>query len=301
MSQTCSLFKNLFNTNIKHNVVNLSTQELYSIYTNVKKINPQLTFSEFIKLFQILRKGVNLFAAPTTLLGFFFFFKTTPLITLVSVLNVSTNTSANLFLPNGKSSTVLKFSGFWKKFKKLKRPATEKNFNEYFLLLWEKKLNTYSNIGFLKTVGNFYVNKLSTEIFTLTSVQTSKPLLIAPKFSSTSINKFLNVSQLDNFEFQFLRKNKVYNKGRYSRCRQNYRTGVYMCMYLSVCSIFGLYYWFYKFTFNFSYLWWFFIAFFGSFLFPKIVKYRLYEPTTLVNKFFDFFKWIFSLVRSLFF
>ena len=301
MSQTRSLFKNLFNTNIKHNVVNLSTQELYSIYTNVKKINPQLTFSEFIKLFQILRKGVNLFAAPTTLLGFFFFLKTTPLITLVSVLNVSTNTSANLFLPNGKSSTVLKFSGFWKKFKKLKRPATEKNFNEYFLLLWEKKLNTYSNIGFLKTVGNFYVNKLSTEIFTLTSVQTSKPLLIAPKFSSTSINKFLNVSQLDNFEFQFLRKNKVYNKGRYSRCRQNYRTGVYMCMYLSVCSIFGLYYWFYKFTFNFSYLWWFFIAFFGSFLFPKIVKYRLYEPTTLVNKFFDFFKWIFSLVRSLFF
>jgi hypothetical protein len=242
MSQTRSLFKNLFNTNIKHNVVNLSTQELYSIYTNVKKINPQLTFSEFIKLFQILRKGVNLFAAPTTLLGFFFFFKTTPLITLVSVLNVSTNTSANLFLPNGKSSTVLKFSGFWKKFKKLKRPATEKNFNEYFLLLWEKKLNTYSNIGFLKTVGNFYVNKLSTEIFTLTSVQTSKPLLIAPKFSSTSTNKFLNVSQLDNFEFQFLRKNKVYNKGRYSRCRQNYRTGVYMCMYLSVCSIFGLYY-----------------------------------------------------------
>ena len=75
MSQTRSLFKNLFNTNIKHNVVNLSTQELYSIYTNVKKINPQLTFSEFIKLFQILRKGVNLFAAPTTLLGFFFFLK----------------------------------------------------------------------------------------------------------------------------------------------------------------------------------------------------------------------------------
>ena len=301
MSQTRSLFKNLFNTNIKHNVVNLSTQELYSIYTNVKKINPQLTFSEFIKLFQILRKGVNLFAAPTTLLGFFFFFKTTPLITLVSVLNVSTNTSANLFLPNGKSSTVLKFSGFWKKFKKLKRPATEKNFNEYFLLLWEKKLNTYSNIGFLKTVGNFYVNKLSTEIFTLTSVQTSKPLLIAPKFSSTSINKFLNVSQLDNFEFQFLRKNKVYNKGRYSRCRQNYRTGVYMCLYLSVVSIFGLYYWFYKFSFNFTYLWWLFIAFVGSFFLPKIIKYRLYEPVTLINKFFDFFRWLLLVIKSLFF
>jgi hypothetical protein len=32
-------------------------------------------------------------------------------------------------------------------------------------------------------------------------------------------NVFLNIN--------FLRKNKIFNKGRYSRNRQNYRTGVY--------------------------------------------------------------------------
>jgi len=70
----------------------------------------------------------------------------------------------------------------------------------------------------------------------------NKPLLVAPKLSSSSMNKFIDISNSKNLEFQFLRKNKVYNKGRYSRCRQNYRTGVYMCLYLSVISIFGLYY-----------------------------------------------------------
>ena len=88
----------------------------------------------------------------------------------------------------------------------------------------------------------FYLVCSKSEELVRNVVLVDKKLLVSPKFSSTSINKFLNVQQLDNFEFQFLRKNKVYNKGRYSRCRQNYRTGVYMCMYLSVCSIFGLYY-----------------------------------------------------------
>ena len=35
------------------------------------------------------------------------------------------------------------------------------------------------------------------------------------------------------FEFLtifFLRKVKIFNKGRYSRNRQNYRTGVYLCL-----------------------------------------------------------------------
>lgn len=284
--------------------MNLSTQELYLIYLDVKKNHPKLTFLNFFKLFISFYKNQNtlLTGTPsTTLLSFLYFFKTSAVVrVLITKKGVNYSANSGLFTSNDVSSNTIKFNGFWKKFQKLKRPSTEKNFNEYFLLLWETKFSTYTNLGFLKTLNNFYISGVSNNLFTLTSVQTNKPLLSTPKFSSTSINKFLSVDQLNNFEFQFLRKNKVYNKGRYSRCRQNYRTGVYMCMYLSVCSIFGLYYWFYKFTFNFSYLWWFFIAFFASFLFPKIVKYRLYEPTTLLNKFFDFFKWLFALVRSLF-
>jgi hypothetical protein len=132
-----------------------------------------------------------------------------------------------------------------------------------------------------------------------TLVQVDKPLLTTPKYASSSINKYLSLDSIQNFEFQFLRKNKVYNKGRYSRCRQNYRTGVYMCMYLSVVSIFGLYYWFYKFSFNFTYLWWIFISFVASFFVPKIIKYRLYEPVTLFSKFFGLLKWFSLLVKSL--
>jgi len=68
-------------------------------------------------------------------------------------------------------------------------------------------------------------------------------------------------SELNHFEVFFLRKSRVFNKGRYSRNRQNYRTGVYLCFYLSILSIFWLYYTFYKFSFNFSYLWFFFFFF----------------------------------------
>lgn len=118
--------------------------------------------------------------------------------------------------------------------------------------------------------------------------------------NASTINRHLAATAVNNVEFQFLRKNKVFNKGRYSRCRQNYRTGVYLCMYLSVVCIFGLFFWFYKFSFNFSYLWWVFIGFVGSFFLPKIIKFRLYEPTTLVNKFFQLFRWVVLLVKSLF-
>lgn len=51
----------------------------------------------------------------------------------------------------------------------------------------------------------------------------------------------------------FLRKQKCFNKGRYSRNRQLYRTGVYWCLYLNIAALLGLNFLFYKFTINFSY------------------------------------------------
>jgi hypothetical protein len=44
-------------------------------------------------------------------------------------------------------------------------------------------------------------------------------------FNSTSIVK--NIDENVEYTLFFLRKNKSFNKGRYSRNRQNYRTGVY--------------------------------------------------------------------------
>mgnify|MGYP007009402554 CR=1 FL=1 len=151
----------------------------------------------------------------------------------------------------------------------------------------------YGTVIFYKSVIITNIYKKKDKIF-----KKNRELLLEPNYSNTSINKYLNLNYIKNFNFQFLRKNRVYNKGRYSRTRQNYRTGVYMCMYLSVISILGLYYTFFGFVFNFSYLWWFFISFIASFLLPKIIKYRLYEPYTLFYKFFDFFYFLKNLFNS---
>lgn len=53
----------------------------------------------------------------------------------------------------------------------------------------------------------------------------------------------------------FLRASSLYNKSRYSRNRQTYRTGAYLCMWLTVISVVGLYYYFYVFLIKFTYLW----------------------------------------------
>ena len=56
-----------------------------------------------------------------------------------------------------------------------------------------------------------------------------------------------------------LRKTKSFNKSRYSRNRQYYRTGVYWCLWLNIILVFALYYVFYRYTFKFSYVFIFYI------------------------------------------
>ena len=278
MFQNINFVKNNKNTSIK----SLSIQEQYVLYKFFLKLDNSkigFTFKGFFISLKIFNKNFKHLGDLKTFLLILLLFlnKTNNLFYLKKLNNSNTymlfgNSYLNYFPTNTNKNSFNRFSIFWKRWKNLKRPKTSLNFNEYFISTWSNKISKYTKIG-----------------------------LIAPKYSSSSINKLVDANTLSNFEFQYLRKNKVYNKGRYSRCRQNYRTGVYMCMYLSVVSIFGLYYWFYKFSFNFTYLWWLFIAFLGSFFLPKIIKYRLYEPTTLINKIFDFLKWVFLLFKTLFF
>ena len=167
--------------------------------------------------------------------------------------------------------------------------------------IYKKKINKLRNSINVNNYTMYFITntfQIVNRLFVKNFFKKNKDLVHKPNYSSTSINKYLNLKNIKNFNFQFLRKNKVYNKGRYSRTRQNYRTGVYMCMYLSVVSILGLYYTFFGFIFNFSYLWWFFISFLASFLIPKIIKYRLYEPNTLFYKFCDFFYYLVNLINS---
>jgi hypothetical protein len=50
------------------------------------------------------------------------------------------------------------------------------------------------------------------------------------QFSDSSMNKYITYSNLNKFNFFFLRKNRIFNKSRYSRNRQLYRTGFYWCL-----------------------------------------------------------------------
>lgn len=54
----------------------------------------------------------------------------------------------------------------------------------------------------------------------------------------------------DNF---MLRKTKSFNKSRYSRNRQYYRTGVFLCLWANIIFIVGAYYLFFRLTLKFSY------------------------------------------------
>lgn len=250
------MFRNriLFNFFVKNDfIVKTPTQQLYFIYCIFTKSSNTLTFNQFCSYVYLykhnFKKTSNLY-----LFLFYLFFSKTRQIKYIGPNDTLTAASA-IYTSTDLNNSKIKISNFWDKFKKLKRPATELSYSDYYISSYQSKLNKYSSAGFLLLLDSFYVVRSKSEVFLKTYIQVNKPLLLTPKYSSSSINKYLSLDSLQNFEFQFLRKNKVFNKGRYSRCRQNYRTGVYMCMYLSVVSIFGLYYWFYKFSFNFTYLW----------------------------------------------
>jgi hypothetical protein len=273
-------------------------QCIFNKYSLNKPLNKPIDFYIITYLSWKIIHGIYIHLFFT----FLFFLKTYNLLSVKEITskNHSYSTQA-LFCSILDQNSFSKFNLFWKKWKNLKRPVAESEVNEFYLNDFKKKLNIYLELGLINVYNRYVILKPKSYSPSELLVSFNKPLLSSPKYASSTIHKNLYVSEINNFEFQFLRKNKVYNKGRYSRTRQNYRTGVYMCMYVSVISVFGLYYWFYKFSFNFTYLWWLFITFLGSFFFPKIVKYRLYEPSTILNKFFDFFRWFNLLIRSIFF
>lgn len=155
--------------------------------------------------------------------------------------------------------------------------------------------NLYNIIYSLLPIQNvtdysIYTNKDQQNTFNLKQQNNSN--LFSFESSQLAYNNF----ELSQFEVFFLRKNRVFNKGRYSRNRQNYRTGVYICFYLSIASIFGLYYTFYRFSFNLSYLWFGFIFFVGSFFFSKFLRYNLWSIFSIKNSFKKLLNWL-SLLR----
>lgn len=74
-------------------------------------------------------------------------------------------------------------------------------------------------------------------------------------------NNFLKrIFHRGNYSNLVLRKTKSFNKSRYSRNRQYYRTGVYWCLWLNVILVTGLYYAFYRYSLKFSYVFIFYVV-----------------------------------------
>ena len=120
------------------------------------------------------------------------------------------------------------------------------------------------------------------------------------RFSESSISKYININSVKNYKINYIRKNRIFNKSRYSRNRQLYRTGVYWCLWLNVLVVYGLFFVFYRFTFNFGYFWWGLLILFYSTIFSRVVKYNFFNIFFLYNEFNNLIIWYGFIFKSLF-
>ena len=118
---------------------------------------------------------------------------------------------------------------------------SQSNFSNSFKFANNSNLTNYSgsknyffffNSDFIKTSLNKTIlilnkNNLNSIFFYSLKKINLNSSFYKIKFSVSDFFKNLNVKTLANINILFLRKTKIFNKGRYSRNRQYYRTGVY--------------------------------------------------------------------------
>lgn len=158
--------------------------------------------------------------------------------------------------------------------------------------IFYKKIN-FQLSGFYKNLFFFNFKILNNHKILINNVWKKQLIKFYPtRFNESSINKNIELNNLDNYLIFYIRKNRIFNKGRYSRNRQLYRTGVYWCIWLNIILVYGLYFLFYRFTFNFGYFWWGMLIFFYSMIFSRAVKYNFHNTYKLYLEFFHLTKWI---------
>lgn len=172
------------------------------------------------------------------------------------------------------------------------------------------KIHTIKRGVFLKNhlKKNIYVRisnlALATSNFVTFSSDTIRSQNNAIRFRAMDLtNKFYcwfsNVFKVQPMIY-FLRKQKLFNKGRYSRNRQTYRTGAIWSLWVNILAVTGFYYWFYRFSMNFGYVWPFLSLFVLSFIVPRAIKYNYFIVTNLVQSFIKLFVWFYLLILSFF-
>lgn len=93
---------------------------------------------------------------------------------------------------------------------------------ELNFFIFEKK-KTINFINYLNKLISLNFNKINLNLLFINQI-TSKFLV---NFSASNIVKYLSDLSISKSTILFLRKNKIFNKSRYSRNRQTYRTGAY--------------------------------------------------------------------------
>lgn len=170
-----------------------------------------------------------------------------------------------------------------------------KKYNVFYKKI-SKKLNYHYKSVFLL---NFKYLSISKNKFFFNNIWFDKLKIFYPiRFSDSSIVKYIEFKKLNNYLFFYIRKNRIFNKGRYSRNRQLYRTGVYWCLWLNIILVYGLYFLFYRFTFNFGYFWWGLLIFFYSTIFSRAIKYNFHNIYKIYLEFYNFINWLGFIIIS---
>jgi hypothetical protein len=178
------------------------------------------------------------------------------------------------------------------KFKRLTK--LYRTYNLFFIKMYVKMNILYKNI-FLLNFRNFKNNKYIFNKVWIEKLNKFYPV----RFSESSVSKHIELNNVKNYSFFYIRKNRIFNKGRYSRNRQLYRTGVYWCLWLNIILVYGLYFLFYRFTFNFGYFWWGILVLAYSTIFSRAVKYNFFNVYYIWNEFNFFIKWVGLLIVNL--
>jgi hypothetical protein len=102
---------------------------------------------------------------------------------------------------------------------------------------------------------------------------------IKSRHSSPSLNSnyifntgVIKRSDANSVNVMFIKLNKIYNKGKFARNKQIYRTGVIWCLWLTILTICAPFYYFYSFNFIFTYIWFLFFFLIARFVFSFFSK-----------------------------
>jgi hypothetical protein len=153
--------------------------------------------------------------------------------------------------------------------------------NKAFTLYLFDANNLYSYGVLLSNVRITKLNNVSTYIQKLTPIKWY-----------TKVHKIDGTNMLSQITL-FLRAAKHFNKGRYSRNRQLYRTGVYWCIWLNVVLVYGLHFYFYRVVFAFGYLWLPLGVMVLSMFSSRLYKYRYYDVRQIKIELIEYFNFLF--------